>query len=130
MELELSGNNYKIGKLSAMQQLHIVRRLAPTIFALSSATSTDTPKTDFEALSALAPVADMISKMSDEDSEYVVKSCLSVVFRQNATGWAKIQAGNGNLMFDDIDLSAMMKLTFEVVKDNLGNFLTALPTQL
>ena len=35
---------------------------------------------------------------------------------------------SGTLMFDDIDLMAMLQLVARVVADSLGNFLPELPT--
>ncbi len=125
MEIEISGNSYSIGKMSAMQQFHIARRLAPAIWALSSVAGKDRPEDDSTAINALQPVAEMLSKMSDEDSEYIVKSCLAVVQRKQQNGWAKVQSSNGGLMFDDINMQTMLQITFAVVKDNLGNFFNA-----
>lgn len=125
MELEINEKTYKIGKLTAMQQFHIARRLAPALWALGAAANgaeSITSLNDSSIFGALGPVAEAISKMSDEDVNYVIQSCLGVVSRQEPKGWARVQASNGHLMFEDIDMATMMQITFAVIKENLGNF--------
>jgi hypothetical protein len=73
----------------------------------------------------LGPIADVLSKMSDEDVDYVLKKCLTVCQKYTGTGWAPLMR-NGNLMFDDLDLATLMQLTMEVVQDNLGPSLRGL----
>ena len=127
MDITIAGNNYKTTKLDAFKQFHVSRRLAPALWALAGAASSDKGGDD-SALMALEPVARAVSQMSDEDSEYVLKACLSVCNREQNGGWAKVMNGNGQMMFQDIDMPAMMQLTFAVIQDNLGNFMQGLTT--
>ncbi len=40
--------------------------------------------------------------------------------------WVRVING-GRLQFDDIKMPTMMRLAFEVIKENLGDFFGALP---
>lgn len=130
LEVVISDKTYRVGKLNAMQQFHVARRLAPALWALGVAAQSAEKAvslTDTDSLLALEPVAESISKMSDSEVDYVLQTCLSVVSRQESKGWAKVQASNGGLMFEDIDMSTMMQLTFTVIRENLGNFFPGQP---
>jgi uncharacterized protein YejL (UPF0352 family) len=73
----------------------------------------------------LVPIADVLSKMEDADVDYVLKKCLAVCQKHNGSNWVPIMRG-GNLMFEDLDLAALIQLTMEVVQDNLGPSLRGL----
>lgn len=156
-EIPVAGNVYQVGRMPPMKQFHVSRRLAPLAFAFGAglisnesisgalskgapvpeaAPEGDTPPAEDDMLkdvagkdllTAFEPVTMVLAGMKDEDVEYVFKTCLGYVKRQQGNaGWAAIQAGNGALMFDDIDMNVMMQLTIAVIKENkLANFLTA-----
>lgn len=134
MELEINNVKYRTGKLTAMEQFHVMRRLAPLLSGLGESLAklpvpngNDTAPEDSELWTAIGPVADVLAKMSDNDTEYVLKHCLAKVTRFNGQGWGQIMAG-GNIMFEDeIDLSAMMQLTISTIQENLASFFPAAP---
>lgn len=130
MQVTIGDNIYAVGKLDPIRQFHVARRLAPALIALGAA-SVDVLKrggnlSDAAAVAAIGPLVEVVAQMSDADSEYVLKSCLSVVSRRSGDGWAPAQNAQGGLMFQDIDITVMLRLAFEVVRDNLGNFIPAL----
>jgi hypothetical protein len=113
MEKELNGVTYSIEKLNAFEQLHIARRLAPMLASLAGAEDEG---------GALPAIADTLSKMSDDDVNYIVNNCLKACKRkQEGKGYAKVMV-SGALMFADIDLTAMLALVQAVVEENLGSF--------
>lgn len=132
-EIDLEGNRYSLGRLNAMQQFHVSRRIAPIIPALIPVflrvRASGKPLTDdMEGLAeALQPLADGLAALKDEDAEYVIGTCLSVVQRKQATGWARVWSGN-NTMFDDMDLSVILPLAVQVITANLGPFIQGLLT--
>ena len=134
-EIELSGNRYSIGRLNAKQQFHLSRRIAPIIpplipvyqrLARSGASLED----DVDALAAvLQPFMDGIAAMSDADADQVMDLCLSVVQRQQDTGWANVwNAQHGVCLFQDMDLSVVLPLAVRVIARNLGPFMLGLLT--
>jgi hypothetical protein len=124
LEFTHAGQNYKAGKLDAMRQFHVMRRLAPLLPELAGAGL----KPGGDPLAILEPLARIVSTMQDADVEYVLNSCMAVVERQQSGGaWAKIQAAPGALMFPDIDMAAMLAIAWQVLQHNLSGFFAGLP---
>lgn len=122
MEFEISGNNYRSGKLDAFKQFHVSRRLAPVLSGLAIAANGS--EADFSAF--LQPIAEAVAQMPDADCDYILHTCLGVVQRQQGNAWANIYAqGAKTLMFDDIDLAAMLQIAAKVIQDNLAGFFSA-----
>lgn len=141
LEIELNGNRYSIGRLSAMQQFHVSRRIAPIIPTLIPVFLQMRSKgmpgniggmadADLEGMAdALKPLAEGLAGLKDDDTEYVIGTCLSVVQRQQPTGWARVWAlEQKRLMFEDMDLSVMLPLAVRVITTNLGPFISGMLT--
>lgn len=143
IEKNISGHNYQIGRLDAFRQFHVARRLAPAIWVLGLAgakadTFANADAEDSKVLGILGEsivgIANVISAMSNDDAEYVLRTCLSVCTREQTganggtTGWARVQAPNGAMMFEDMNnMTVMLQLVFAVIKENLSDFFSALP---
>ena len=132
VEFELGGNTYRVGKLSAFQQFHVSRRIAPiipTLVPVFVKIARDGGATeDLNGLAeVMTPFAEGIAAMSDETSEYVFATCLSAIQRKHTNGWASVWNGQSNLcMFDDMDLGVMIQLVVRVIQDSLGPFISGL----
>lgn len=122
---------YRSGKLDAMTQGLIAKRFAPAILSLGAAASMKRPAEEGEKPSQpdldslVAPVADAISKMSDDDFIYVVSKCMAVTLRQRPgdTGYAPVWNETAKKpMFDDINVFAMITIVGQVLIDQLGDF--------
>jgi hypothetical protein len=73
------------------------------------------------------PVMEMLSKMSDDEANYIIFTCLSACRRKQGEAWAPVMSPDGKrIMFADIEMPAMIRLSIETMKLNLGNFLTEL----
>ena len=124
--VEINGNTYRIAKLHAIAQFHVTRRLGPAIASVwlamsaKSATGGNPSPADFASL--LEPILQLLSSMTDEDANYIIYTCLSVVSRQQEGGKFAAVATGSQMMFEDIDMTVLIKLVFEALKDNLGNF--------
>lgn len=128
LEFEHKGVAYKVGKLDAMRQFHVVRRLAPFLAALAGSIKPSQVGDDMAGL--LEPLAGLLGSMSDADAEYVLMACLSAAERKQAAGgWAKVVAGE-QLMFEDIDMAAMLHIAWQVLQHNLSGFFAGLPQGL
>ncbi|AQQ20254.1 phage tail assembly chaperone [Burkholderia cenocepacia] len=145
-EIELNGGRYVIGKLSAMQQFHVSRRIAPIIPPMipvllqfyeemdkTEKASADEKQGVLALVNSVAPVlqpfADALAGLKDEDAEYVFGTCLSVVERWQGAGWAKVwNIAHKTSMFDDIGIDVMLPLVVRVVVANLGPFISGLLT--
>lgn len=132
MDITIGTRNYRLGKLDALKQFHIARRLAPalasigiTVAELEKVGQGIAGSVD-SFLPALGPVSEVLAKMSDEDTNYVLFTCLGAVQMDQGEGrYANITKGQ-QLMFEDMDMVMMLKLTAEVVKFNLEGFFKGL----
>jgi hypothetical protein len=126
MELELDGHTYRVGKLDARAQFHIVRRLAPVLGELAPALQGGKG-----GLDALPPIATAVAKLSDADADYCIFGLLKVVSRKqpNGLGWGPVATEN-LLMYDDIGMTQMLKLAWEALTFNMSGFFAALPSDL
>lgn len=121
--VEIGSEHYSIGKLPALKQFHVMRRIAPLLESMQGDTGTAEDAFIGKVLAA-------VGKMSDEDTDYVVGTCLSVCSRQVGTQQAPVASGSGatfRLMFEDMDMATMIRLTIECIKVNIGSFFGALP---
>ena len=126
MELELDGHTYRVGKLDARAQFHIVRRLAPVLGELAPALQGGKG-----GLDALPLIATAVAKLSDADADYCIFGLLKVVNRKqpNGLGWGPVATEN-LLMYDDIGMTQMLKLAWEALTFNMSGFFAALPSDL
>ena len=121
-ELEVTGATYQIGKVSALVQLHVGRRLLPALVAVGMRAE-DLGRSGGESGMAnfMEPAIKIMGSMTDEDVNYVLFNCLAAVKRKQGERWANIVNGN-RLMFEDIDMPSMVRLTAAVLQENLGGF--------
>jgi len=133
-QFEINGQTYRAGKMDAFKQFHVSRRIAPIIPTLIPVflrlANDGSIVKNLDALAeVLGPFADGIAAMSDESSEFVIGTCLSVVQRQNGSLWAPVWNSQQKVcMFDDLDLGAMIQIVLRVLQDNLGPFMAGLLT--
>jgi len=137
--IELNGHEYVIGRLNALDQLHVSRKISPLVPTLmpiiSEIAKGDLEKTikaiedgDNEELTGLEPLAEALtplmeafSNLPERDVNYVIHKCLSVVKR----GGAVVCRGE-SIMFDDLDMEHILPLALAVIRINLGNFIQGL----
>lgn len=128
-ELEFDGKKYRTGKLDAFKQYHLMRKLLPLFSGLGESFARqaplmngngEVPQTNFWA--SLAPISQAISEMSMDDSEWILKTCLTAVSVHNGRNWAPLTTPSGQLMFEDTEMLTMVQLSLAVVQDNLGSF--------
>jgi hypothetical protein len=140
-EFEFNGHRYRVAHQPAMQQFHVMRRLGPTLVGALGGLLTHRDKLMgfldtklameaampflLEAMSG--PLVGGLSRLSDEDAEYVVSACLSNVRRQETKqdAWALVMTG-GRMMFPDLDhLPSMLGLVVQVIRAQLQGFFPA-----
>ena len=133
---EVYGNTYRFSKISAMEQFHVVRRLTAVSSSLGEGIirmqkaggagqvlNAENP----DIIGVVTPLLKAIGEMSNEDSEYVINTCLKAVARkQGDVAWAQVQASPGVLMFPDIKLPVMLALVWRTLEFNIGGFFSEL----
>jgi len=117
-EIEVNGYSYRLAKLDAMSQFHITRRLGGVLAAMRDGA---------EGGDILSVLMQAISELSDADSEYIIAKCLNGCMRRQDgdAGWAPVFRHN-QMMFADIAMPDMLRLTWATLQANLSDFFTSL----
>ena len=130
LEFQVNGQEYRAGKLTAMQQFHIVRKLAPIIGKAAPVFDAVRGGDEIHALPALA---DALAAVPNADAEFVLYGLLAAVKRKepHGTGYAPVCVGE-SIMYADVaeDMAVMMQLAWHALKHNLAGFFAALPSDL
>ena len=131
-EFEVAGVIYRAGKLEAFKQFHVVRRLTPIFAALKNLKFVEDAETGVKKLDLantdIAPIAEALGSLSDEDSEYIINTCMNVCQRRQEAGWMKVRSNNV-FMFQDIDMNILLQLTWNVITENFAGFFSEAPRQ-
>lgn len=139
-QIEINGNMYLIGRLNALDQMHVSRKIAPLVPTLMpliaevakgdlenaikaiEESGDNADLSDLGGLSeALKPMMEALSHMPESDVNYVTHKCLSVVKRGSA-----VVCRGETIMFDDLDMLQILPLIIAVIRKNLGNFIQGL----
>jgi hypothetical protein len=122
LEFQIGDHSYRARKLNTFQQMHMLRRIGPLIGPMFGA-----PETEGRRVAAFL---EALGKMTDDDCDFVIKTCASAVQRlQGSNGaavWADIYNPRAStFMFEDIDnLATMLQITGQILQDNLSGFLS------
>lgn len=130
---DINGTSFKLSKIDAFKQFHIVRRIAPILSDLVPAMSSiKSASKDTEELSEserldhfaaiAAPVMSGLSKLSDQDADRVLFGLLSSVeMQQSAGNWARL-ATDKMLMIQNLDLPVLLQCAGRAFAYNLQSF--------
>lgn len=121
MDVELNGVEYRLEKIDARRQFHVMRRLSPMLAELSEAVSGGKGSDEI-----LSPLANALSKMTDADADYCLMTLLVGARRKQGTTWSKVVVDN-QLMFADISMADMLQLAFKAFQLNFDSFFQSLP---
>ncbi|EOU2324470.1 TPA: hypothetical protein PXM11_001870 [Yersinia enterocolitica] len=121
MEFTIKGIEYRSKKLDVFAQLKVSRKLLPLLAGILKDLRSGTVTIE----TALPSIAQSLSDISEEDCNAIIHPCLSMVSRKHGSAYNPIFT-NSALMFDDIDLMAMLQIVGRVVGDSMGNFLREL----
>jgi len=128
-KVTLNDQVYMIGMLDVFQQLHLARKIAPVMNSMGMSIS-ELAKGGAQAfldptaqMGIYAGAMDVVSRMSEEDVNYVAQICLSVVLRVQVGVPQPTPVANGRtMMFEDIRLPGMVQLCINVLQENLSDF--------
>jgi hypothetical protein len=136
-DFEIGSRKFKLGKIDAFKQFHIVRRIGPILSDMLPAMKdvqkvgmgdnlTESQKLDAFAEIA-APIMTGISKLSDQDADRVLFGLLgSVEVQQPGGNWAKV-ATDSMLMIQDLELPVLLQIAGRAFAFNLSGFFSGLP---
>jgi len=127
-EIEIKGQRFRLNGLTAMQQLHVSRRLTPILASAAPALlpmmmQGRVPEMDALA-AAIGPVADVLAGMPDAEFEYIVHTCLGTVHGTTASSdaWGPLYVGKV-CMRNDLSAEMTLTLTVRVINEDLGPFI-------
>ena len=137
MNFEAAGKKFKLGKIDALKQFHIVRRIGPIITEMMPVIATiarakNDHLSEEEKLADFAKIAEPIMKglsgLSDADADYVLFRLLSSVevHQPQFNSWAKI-ANDSGIMMQDIELPTLLQVAGKALMFNLKGFFDLLP---
>jgi hypothetical protein len=140
--ITIGEHDYTIGRLNALDQFHVSRKIAPIVPTLmpiiTEVAKGDLSKAiesielgDNNELGSLEPLAQALepfmeafAKMPEDDVNYVIHKCLSVVKRGSS-----VVCRGQTIMFDDLDMGQILPLVVAVIRVSLGNFIQGLLTK-
>lgn len=134
---EAGGRKFKLGKIDAFRQFHIVRRIGPLLAELIPAlagmnqkkmeSASETEKLE-EFAEVLQPVMSGLSKLSDADADYVLYRLLGAVevHQSDFNTWAKVATDTG-LMIQDMELPVLLQAAGRSLMFNMSGFFALLP---
>jgi hypothetical protein len=140
-EFTVNDRHYRSRKLNARQQFHVARRLgplfgqlvalAPSLAQLSTDGMSD-PDVAKNVETAVETFALALARIPDADCDYVLDRCMEatqVMTGGNGVGqvWTDLWNPRAGRSQVDIDMSEMMQIASEVLRDNLGSFFNMLP---
>lgn len=137
-DFELGGKHFKLNKIDAFKQFHIVRRITPLLAELlpamkniSKVNKNAESMSEEERLDQIAefigPIMNGLSKLSDEDSNRVLFGLLSSVeMQQSSGGWARVST-DSMLMIQDLELPVLLQIAGRAFMYNLSGFFQGLP---
>lgn len=136
--------NFKIGedafqsrRLNAFDQLKIYKRLISPLANIVSVDVLKSFRQEGESAGESSQFFGLFAKAAqaipDEDLEFIINKCCSVVERHYAGAWAPILIPPNNVFaFPDLqsDPGKLLRISFEVIRENLAGFFDALPSTL
>lgn len=138
-DFEIGSRKFKLSKIDAFKQFHIVRRIGPILSDLLPAMRDAGKFKNLDSLSEedkleqiakfASPFMTGLSKLSDADADLVLFGLLSSVEMQQVQGnWAKV-ATPTMLMMQDLELPVLLQIAGRAFMFNLSGFFGALPHQ-
>lgn len=124
-KVDILGQSYEIGKMPAMKQMLILKRIAPVVGPLQTIAANFDEKAPEGALQA---VGDAVAALPDESVEFVTKACLDVCHKKQAGGGLAPISKDGALMYPDLDLLTILSLCAHALIYNFKDFFHSLPS--
>lgn len=128
---------YQSDRIGAIDQFNISRRLTPVVVALVPLINLGaTPEEISAAIGSdlaknarlIEPALEAISKMSDDDVQFILSKTLSKVQRgvkdpvtAVVMAWSPLW-GAGGLQYDDLSMPDMIRIVWNVLSEQLGGF--------
>jgi hypothetical protein len=149
IEFEIENKSFRFDKLTAMQQFHVSRKIAPLLPPLmpifvkiakekekeeKAAASGEDGRGMADALESIGPLlqpfADGLAEMSDDASEYVFGTCLGAVRYRHNDNWIPMWSVTGKvaMVIELNDVSLLLRIVVRVIAESLAPFINGFLT--
>ena len=136
-DFSVGDKKFKLSKIDALKQFHIVRRLGPILGdiipiaqSIRRVKLTDMNEEDQFSLTSklIAPFMVGISKLSDADAQLVLLGLCSAVeiYQPEYNTWGKV-AGSETLSFSNLGLPLLLRIAAQSFMYNLSDFFALAP---
>jgi hypothetical protein len=123
-EATIDGKTFEIGKLNAFEQLHVFRRVMPIMKPVLQVMRTPGGVNQLDMVMAMS---ETLSTLPDEQLDYVINKCLSVIrVKDDARGMSFPVMRGATMMYQDFDMPQLLRLTWEVLMENFQPFFKGL----
>lgn len=118
-EFEVNGVMYRATRLNAMTQLQLMRRLSPVIPMIMGVDQADN-------VAVVTKATEFLSALSDDDMEYIVKTCLKSCERKDGgrghPSWNRVMLDDGSNMYEDaMTMTDLITICGQVISFNLSD---------
>jgi hypothetical protein len=126
-EFETGGHTYRTTKMNAREQLHLLRGLGPLFGPMVqlSLVEPDNASDAARQLAFMIPFFDTFARMERKEVDELVNKCFAATRRREggngSSVWGPPLFGSRD-QYEDIDLTSLMTICWEVVQENLGSF--------
>lgn len=130
--------------MEPITQLHVARRLIPLVAQLGSflkllremrgknvGLSAYLMSDPEKALGSALPMMEAVSRLTDDDFNYVVAASLNVTHRQDSGKWMRLTPVGGDAVsmnYADIEMLHIIQLVVNAVQESLASFFAAAPS--
>lgn len=142
-QFEYKGSQYQIRRLDAIEQAMLAQKISPLVVpvlrvAIKRSIIMQQEGSNLQGLEIIIAllqdfevVAEALQKIPAETMREIYATCLSRIVRQGGPnlGWQEIW-NIDHLQFDDLEGFDVMYFTIEVIKDQLGNFISEILSTL
>lgn len=113
-EFSIGAHHYRVGRLDARKQFDIARRLGYVLTMLGAEKNAEFKPTPENFARIILVTAGQVPQA---DMDTALSICLGVIKRKipGEQGWAAIATSTGAMMFEDIDMPAMLEMVWRVV---------------
>lgn len=141
IEAEIRGRKFRLGKIDALKQFHVARRISPILSdalpamkqmkALEAGGGFDALADDDKMekiASVMTPFIKGMSSLPDQDAEMVLFSLLSCVdvYQDQFKTWSRV-ANDKMIMMQDLDLPTLLQAAGRSFMHNLSGFFSEPP---
>lgn len=117
MDIKIGSRDYRLTKLDPFKQFQLLRRMGSLLPAIMGAVKVP------DKIMGAGFISNAISQLSDENSDFVINTCLRACQLKQGTVWADVMNANNSLMFKELELPDILEIVWRVLEFNFRPFI-------